>query len=289
MQSNNTVSHRVTSATLASKFSAETSMEKQIEQALQAAGMKDEELEEFEALQLNKLSVEEVEERRKQLKIMRELMFRHEQKAKRIKKIKSKSYRKLQRKEKAKQELLAAGIGNEIDAEMTAEDQMKAALDRAEERMTLKHKNTSKWAKRALARGQTDEGTREAIMEQLRRGEELRKKIQGVQSDSDDDDDSEGEDDDKIAKEIAGLEQELDADEQDTPKKGLFSMKFMQDADQRNLQATRAMVDDFKNEWLEEDEKDAQSSHIVQNNPGRLAFGVNKVRFKIVSDMFLFT
>jgi U3 small nucleolar RNA-associated protein 14 len=182
-----------TSSAMASKFKAETPLEQQIAEALAQAGMKDEELEEFEALKLNKLTVEEVEEKRKELRLMRELMFRHEIKNKRLKKIKSKSYRKLQRKEKDK---LALQIDNmaEIDHEMDGDEKMDAAISRAEERMSLKHKNTSKWAKRALARGTQDEGTRDAIMEQLRRGEELRRRIDGDQSEDEDSDEQEEDD-----------------------------------------------------------------------------------------------
>lgn len=48
-----------------------------------------------------------------------------------------------------------------------------------QERLTLKHKNTSRWARRALKRGQTlaDAGTRAAVAEQLRLGEELRQRV----------------------------------------------------------------------------------------------------------------
>ncbi len=49
-----------TSSAMASKCKAETPLEQQIAEALAQAGMKDEELEEFEALKLNKLTVEEV-------------------------------------------------------------------------------------------------------------------------------------------------------------------------------------------------------------------------------------
>jgi len=53
---------------------------------------------EYEELETNKLSVEDVKARRDQLRMARELLFREEAKAKRIKKIKSKSYRKVHRK-----------------------------------------------------------------------------------------------------------------------------------------------------------------------------------------------
>lgn len=48
-----------------------------------------------------------------------------------------------------------------------------------QERLTLKHKNTSKWAKRALRRGINvmDEATKDAMQEQLRLGMQLRQKV----------------------------------------------------------------------------------------------------------------
>ncbi|ORY93150.1 small-subunit processome [Syncephalastrum racemosum] len=267
-------STKASNATLSDKFSAQTDLEKQIEQALADAGLKDEELEAFEALKLNKLSVKEVEERQRELRMMRELMFRHEAKAKRLKKIKSKSYRKLQRKEKMKLEANLGGIAGEVDEEATVEDQMQAALERAEERMTLKHKNTSQWAKRAIARGQHDEGTRDAILEQLQRGQDLRRKIEG---DAAEESDSDYSDEEKVTAELNKMSNELEADDT-LPEKGVFAMKFMQDAAKREAAATKAMVDDFKDEWLREkeseDEKD-ESFSVVQNNPGRMTFGNN--------------
>lgn len=52
---------------------------------------------------------------------------------------------------------------------------------RPQERLTLKHKNSSKWARRALKRGQAamDPGMREAIAAQLALGQQLRRKIEG--------------------------------------------------------------------------------------------------------------
>lgn len=272
-----------TSAAMASKFKAETPLEQQIAEALAQAGMKDEELEEFEALKLNKLTVEEVEEKRKELRMMRELMFRHEIKNKRLKKIKSKSYRKLQRKEKDKLALQIKDMA-EIDHEMDGQDKMDAALSRAEERMSLKHKNTSKWAKRALARGAQDEGTRDAIMEQLRRGEELRRRIDGDQSEDEDSDEQLEDDEAYVNNQLSKLNDEIANDTQ--PAKGLLSMKFMQDAAKRQLEATKQDVANFEKEWLAEnsddDEAEKKEEHysVVANNPGRMAFGAKAKQVK---------
>lgn len=49
---------------------------------------------------------------------------------------------------------------------------------RAQERLTLKHRNTSRWARRALKRGLSlaNDSEREALQEQLRLSRELRAK-----------------------------------------------------------------------------------------------------------------
>lgn len=56
-----------------------------------------------------------------------------------------------------------------------------------QERLTLKHRNSSKWARRALKRGQTamDPTTREAINAQLALGQQLRRRIEGKRDSSD--------------------------------------------------------------------------------------------------------
>ena len=67
---------------------------------------------------------------------------------------------------------------------------MRLKTKRAEERMTLRHKNTSKWAQRILRRGKEgkmDPKSRKALMEQLERGRALRRKIKGLDSDDDSD------------------------------------------------------------------------------------------------------
>ena len=79
------------------KFEARTDFEKEIEQALEDAGQKDEEAvlkAEEAALQddlgANRLTMEEYKKRRGQLAQIRALMFYHEQKRHHMKKIKSK-------------------------------------------------------------------------------------------------------------------------------------------------------------------------------------------------------
>jgi U3 small nucleolar RNA-associated protein 14 len=50
-----------------------------------------------------------------------------------------------------------------------------------QERLTLKHKNSSKWARRALKRGQgaMEPSMREALAAQLALGQQLRARVEG--------------------------------------------------------------------------------------------------------------
>ncbi|KAJ9653492.1 hypothetical protein H2198_007334 [Neophaeococcomyces mojaviensis] len=137
-------------------------------------------LRKYEELLEKKVPLEEVQARRRELRMQRELMFREEVRAKRIKKIKSKAYRRVHRKEKDKfavqerERLAAAGILNS-DEEREHNDRR-----RAEERMGARHRE-SKWAKSAKVTGQTtwNDDAKVGVSEMARRDEELRRRIEG--------------------------------------------------------------------------------------------------------------
>ena len=65
-------------------------MEKQIDEMLEKTGMSEKKQKEYEELEMNKLSPEEVKKAQSQLARMRSLMFFAEQKQKRLAKNKSK-------------------------------------------------------------------------------------------------------------------------------------------------------------------------------------------------------
>ena len=85
-----------------------TALESAVDTLLKSAKMREQDLAQTESLKMNHLSVEEVAERRAELAKMRDLMFRAEAKAKRVSKIKSKTYRRIRKKAKAK---LASQLG----------------------------------------------------------------------------------------------------------------------------------------------------------------------------------
>ena len=299
---------------LVATFTPDNDMEASIAAMLTEGGLTEKQLAQQEDLAMNKLDPEEARARRDELRRMRMLMFRAEQKAKRVSKIKSKAYRKIHRKEKErlKEQMKQLESDQEVDQEDEMQERLKAERDRARERATLKHKNTSKWAKNILSsrHGDHNQEARNELDAQLRRGAELRSKIEardvGDDSDSEYSDGSTGDGDDaQVARdafdELAALEakeaakraKDEDEFERVGGKKGVYNMKFMKDARQRQYAEIRGQVDDFVTEMQGLADEDAASgdedmgeaviarkgaqegasSIYVQGNKGRAMYG----------------
>ncbi|CDF35866.1 unnamed protein product [Chondrus crispus] len=222
------------------------------------------------------VSKEELLERRRELAKVRSLMFHYERKMKRIKKIKSRKYRRILKKEKEK--LTEGRMGDHVE---DAEDQrMKKERERAEERMTLRHKNTSKWVRRQLQRKETKRNpeTRAAVEEQLQLHEDLKRRQEGMMDDSDDSDsdNSEGGEhatEEQLDAEMEQVRQSLNEEKKPgskaTKRKGLMGMKFMQVADERQRLQARALLDQINMEGSDEEEADGQT---VASSRGRQSF-----------------
>ena len=201
---------------------------------------------------------------------MRELMFRADTKAKRLAKIKSKTYRRLKKKQKQKL------MGKLDTGEDSADDERKLQreVERARERATLKHKNAGKWAKAMKARGELDEDQRQEVLEMLQRGEKLRRKIHADGDGDGDDGEDYTEDDtgdegqirasafDEVAKIVEEERPEL-------PKNSLFSMKFMKDAMTRDNEKAQDMADEFLKDLAASD-VEAPSDGDPQDQPERI-------------------
>ena len=100
--------------------------------------MKEKEVRDKESrdLEMNKLSVEDVKARNEELAKMKSLLFYQEQKSKKYHKIRKRAEERRKEKER---ELI-----KQTDPELYKELLEKDAIKRAKERMSLKHKNTSK-------------------------------------------------------------------------------------------------------------------------------------------------
>jgi U3 small nucleolar RNA-associated protein 14 len=239
---------------------------------------------------MSHLTIEEVAARRAELRHMRELMFRAEAKAKRVAKIKSKTYRKIHKKAREKNALTLDEIAT-LNPEAAAVERMKIEVARAKERATMRHKNTGKWAKQMMSRGQNlDVDQRRELNAQLERSEQLRRKIQGEDEDDDELSDSTTNPDEAVQDIADHAFDELRAVQAEgvpTPasgnkKTGLLDMKFMRDAANRDNREVDATVDDFQDDLVDliSDNKDVEipqapalsDSITVKGNEGRIMF-----------------
>ncbi|GMM31552.1 Utp14 protein [Martiniozyma asiatica (nom. inval.)] len=198
-----------------------TSLEEKLDSILQQSGLEEKKTEDlFENIETAKLSKEEMMKKTKELRMMRELMYRGERDNKRLKKIKSKAYRKQLRKEKDKERRLA------MDAEgIDEEDEEDPEYKRAMERMTLRHKNTSSWAKTMIKSGiSKDKDSREEMEEMMRQADSLKLKQLGKDGEESEDE-----------RDLSDVEKNIiddESDDENTSKlgKGVLAMDFMKNA-----------------------------------------------------------
>ncbi|KAJ1344833.1 hypothetical protein BSLG_000348 [Batrachochytrium salamandrivorans] len=294
----------ISSGALIGKFAPVTDLEKEIEQMLQQSGLTERKQKQMEELELNKISQEELIERRRELAKMRSVMFYQEQKQKRISKIKSKAYRKIHKKKNTDGELSLEEL-NGLDPDLAQEKIEKMELARAKERMTLKHKNMGKWAKEMLSKNDMDPESRQALMHQLQKHDELKRRIRGAGSDESDGNDDlmldgngNGYGDDPASARQDGLNSldamsaEMDGEEQ-LSGKGLLAMKFMQrglarqkeEARQSLLRAKKSLLrqetggnkSDGSQFESDDDDEDMTNSNNVGEYSGRMVFGASSL------------
>lgn len=225
-----------------------------------------------EELEARKMSIEEVRARTAELRKRRDLLFREEMRAKRIKKIKSKAYRRVHRRERQKLAELERQAALEAGIDLDEEEKERLDRQRAEARMTSKLKQ-SKWARslKETGRAAWDDEARNSLAELARREEELQRRIEGKRPESDNflGSSSESEDDydmddpeseaKKLSRELDRLEN-ADADESGGPHSKLMSMKFMQKAEaarkQRNEEEIRSLRRQLQGEESESEEEE---------------------------------
>ncbi|KAF9650064.1 Utp14-domain-containing protein [Thelephora ganbajun] len=265
---------------LIAKFKPTTELETSIDKLLKKANFLDSQRGQGPgSLPANPLTAEVVIARTSEVRKMRELMFRADTKAKRLAKIKSKTYRRLKKKQKQK-------LMERLDEEDSANDEQKRLqreVERARERATLKHKNTGKWAKAMKARGELDEDQRQEVLEMLQRGEELRRKIhaksEGDEGEDDDDSGGDAGDEGRVRasafNEVARIVEEESLEHSN---KSLFNMKFMKDAMARDNKKVQDMADEFLTALASSDAEvapgndDDDSQNRPERTSGRFSF-----------------
>ncbi|CAF9916095.1 MAG: hypothetical protein HETSPECPRED_002757 [Heterodermia speciosa] len=267
-----------------------TDLENEIQNILQESGLgpvsrtaEEDTVDTFTELPTNKLSLEEVQARTAELRRARDLLFREEKRAKRIKKIKSKSYRKVHRKERermarSEKEALVAGGFEDSESEQERNDRR-----RAEERMGQRHRE-SRWAKSVKDAGRAawDEDARTGVTEMARRGEELRKRMEGKvvdedgsssESESIDDQEDDVEDMEmKNKSRTLGRLQEIDdeGNGKENLETRLSSMPFMKKAEAFRQDLNRTAINDLRREL---DGEETPSEEEAAEPSGRRSYG----------------
>ncbi|XP_031725797.1 U3 small nucleolar RNA-associated protein 14 homolog A [Anarrhichthys ocellatus] len=130
-----------------------------------------------EEASMRAMSLEEAKIRRAELQKARALQSYYEAKARRERKIKSKKYHKVQNKAKRKDLLKQFDEMVQTDPAAALEELNKIELARMQERMSLKHQNSGKWAKSKAIMAKYDDGARKAMQQQLEVNKELTQKL----------------------------------------------------------------------------------------------------------------
>ncbi|MES1919404.1 hypothetical protein MHBO_001242 [Bonamia ostreae] len=137
---------------------------------------------------------------------------------KRVKKIKSRKYRKMLKREKNKKinDLKKDGL-------LAEESKENLILARAKERMDLRHKNTSKWAKRVAKRPflAKDSDIKNSLEDMRQIDKNLRKRVE-KERETDNNDEN-----------LFDVKSDSD-DSKEGTKKGIFALKFMKKALEKN-------------------------------------------------------
>ena len=257
--------------------SVHTELEAEIEHALMLSGLNDKKVkarEEQEMAEGRGMTPEEVKEKQQKLAKMRALLFYEEQKSKRIKKIKSKEFRRLRKKGLQKAQDEERANMREDDPEQARKLDELDALKRAQGRMSLRHKNTSKYMRNLTQQHRQD--ANQILAPSLDQHEALKEKMRSLKEyESDEDlDDS----DVDMATRAQEILQEPATEE---AKKGLFSMKFMQTARLKEVKNVKDKAKSLYAELQGEVEKGDDEPDLFAVSKGRREYAGPKGRLTV--------
>jgi U3 small nucleolar RNA-associated protein 14 len=239
----------------------------------------------YDELPENKASLQEILAKRAELRKARDLIFREEQRSKRVKKIKSKSYRRVHRKERERAQAAQDKDAFETDfvGEMDEDEREEHDRKRAHERMGAKHRD-SKWAKQMKKSGRSiwDDDARSGVTEMARRNEELRRRMAGKDTNDDNDGSSSSDDEEapsdeeeptfqlrQLRKKLAKLKEDGPDEEQES---GLAGMMFMKRAEASRKKQNEEDINRMVKEMNGEDSEDDSSVDDAETI-GRKLFG----------------
>lgn len=272
-----------------STFKPQNEMESAVQKLLDSANLTEKGMTELEDQQLQgqDLSIEEIAARRADLRRQRELMFRAENRAKRVAKIKSKTFRKLARK-RAEKDGLSAEDMERLDPGTMEREREKMELDRMKERATQRHGAKTKFGRNAMEGDFGNEDKRRAREEMLDLKERLKRRIsgrgsdEGSDSDEDDDDDDEDEEEGEEGIKLKAFDQLQNVDsaeKEQTGGNGLLGMKFMQKARERDMLRVKEAEEEAKRDIMlfgkeggEEESGEEDEAHMIKLGEGRMVF-----------------
>ncbi|CAH1228074.1 UTP14C [Branchiostoma lanceolatum] len=245
-----------TTDSMVKTFKPSTDLEREIFEVLHGskfAERRDHELTEAEEEALRAMSLDEALSRRKELQKMRALQSYHAAKCAREKKIKSKKYHRVKKRSRLHAEKLAIEELHKTNPELAQEEIRKAEKLHAEERASLRHKNTGKWARSKMVMAKFDEEARQAISEQLHKSRELTNQIRALQQDSSSEEDQEEEEEEEKEEEESeeAVAMETVADDDKNPW-----MKSALKVNSKSDQKTDLPVEE--KEQIKTDEKEKQ-------------------------------
>lgn len=151
------------------------------------------------------MDLEEAKERRAELQKFRALMSYKEAKAKRQKRIKSKKYHRVLKKEKLKHEKKALEELEKNDPAAYQEKLEDVERQRIEERMSLKHRGGSKYSKKQMLYAKYDDQARQRVQDMLQKSRQLTQKSITVSDSEDDEEEVRDSEDEMIERELSSL------------------------------------------------------------------------------------
>uniref|UniRef100_A0A3P8UEF2 UTP14A small subunit processome component n=1 Tax=Amphiprion percula TaxID=161767 RepID=A0A3P8UEF2_AMPPE len=164
----------------------------------------------IEQASMRAMSLEEAKVRRAELQKARALQSYYEAQARREKKIKSKKFHKVQNKAKRKEFLKQFDEMVKTDPAAALEELNKMEVARMQERMSLKHQNSGKWAKSRAIMAKYNEGARKAMQQQLEVNKHLTQKLV-TSLNGDDEEEEEAGDPELLPDFVNDAEQDLDS------------------------------------------------------------------------------
>ena len=199
----------------------------------------------------------------------RALESREQARAKRIKKIKSKSFRRIQRRKAMKEVAAMEGSDAEGGDQVDSDEEREAQhVRRATERMGARHRD-SKWAKLAKNTGRAawDDDFRAGLKDMARRDEDLRRRVEGRGDGSDEDgdaSDASGSDDGDTRQRLLRELDEVEAIDPDEPVSNIMKMPFMQMADAERKRLNDESIARIRRELARDDGESDEEEEAAQ-------------------------